>query len=393
MLARPASSFAGDSDLPQLRLIKSRHYEIHTDLQPEFADDLARRMDAIFEEYGKRLNDFQPPAPAPALAVYLFSKHDDYTRLTHTEHSGGIFIANGPRGSFLAGHLEDEGRDGLRRILQHEGCHQFTYSAIGSNIPVWLNEGIAELFEDAIWTGDGFRLGEVAPRRVRQLQADIRARTLVDFKSFVRMSHEQWNQDVTTKPDAAATYYTQAWAMAQFLSEARPDYRQRLMQFLKDLRTGNDPDASWKTAFADTAALQQEFTHWALGLKATPTATMIERQEVLGDMLAGLKGRGRTFANVAQFRNYVVAHRMTIRYKTGKLRWTSAADPRLYFCDSDGKLLNETDLYFDPSEGAPPPDIVCRASDTQRLRTHFYQGDSKIEHEVKIEPMAPTTTR
>jgi hypothetical protein len=376
---------AGDSDLPQLRVTNSRHYEIHTDLQPDFADDLARRMDAMFEEYGRRLNDFQPPGDAPKLAAYLFIKHDDYTRLTHTEHSGGIFMVSGRRGSFLAGHLEHEGRDGLRRVLQHEGCHQFTYSAIGPNIPVWLNEGIAELFEDAIWMGDGFRLGEVAPRRVRQLQADIRARTLVDFKSFMQMSHEQWNQDVTAKAELAATYYTQAWAMAQYLSEARPDYRKRLMQFLKDLRAGNDPDASWKAAFDDLTALQKEFTAWALGLKATQNATMIERQEVLGDMLAGLKGRGKTFANVAQFRNYVVAHRMTISYKTGKLRWTSAADPRLYFCDSDGKLLGEKDLYFDPSDGAPLPDIVCRASDARRLRTHFYEGDGKIEHEVRFD--------
>src|SRR5262249_7645351 len=155
---------ADDRDLPQLRIVQSRHYQIHTDLQPDFADDLARRMDAMFEEYGKRLDDFQPPENAPKLAAYLFSKHDDYTRLTHTEHSGGIFMSNGRRGSsFLAGHLEHEGRDGLRRVLQHEGCHQFTYSAIGPDIPVWLNEGVAELFEDAIWMGDGYKLGEVAP--------------------------------------------------------------------------------------------------------------------------------------------------------------------------------------------------------------------------------------
>lgn len=129
----------------------------------------------------------------------------------------------------------------------------------------------------------------------------------------------------------------------------------------------------------------RHLTIWPRLLKATQNATMIERQEVLGDMLAGLKGRGRTFANVAQFRNYVVAHRMTISYKTGKLRWTSAADPRLYFCDSDGKLLGEKDLYFDPSETAPLPDIVCRSSAERKLRTHFYEGDGKIEHEVRFD--------
>ena len=44
--------------------------------------------------------------------------------------------------------------------VQHEGFHQFAHAVIGGDIPTWLNEGLAEYFGEALFTG-----GRVRPRR------------------------------------------------------------------------------------------------------------------------------------------------------------------------------------------------------------------------------------
>src|SRR5689334_13629041 len=63
-----------------LRSVPTDHYLIHTDLDDDLAQDLAKRMDAMYEEYSRRLADFKDEREIPRLQVYLFAKQDDYLR-------------------------------------------------------------------------------------------------------------------------------------------------------------------------------------------------------------------------------------------------------------------------------------------------------------------------
>src|SRR5437763_16402672 len=118
------------------------------------------------------------------LEVYLFQSRGDDISFpgNRIQSSGGVFM---PAKHTLAAFLEGQGHDGLRRTLQHEAFHQFAFSAISPDLPIWLNEGLAQLFEEALWTGNGFMLGQVPPRRIRQMKADIDAHRLIPFKTFL----------------------------------------------------------------------------------------------------------------------------------------------------------------------------------------------------------------
>src|SRR6266567_889582 len=155
---------------PELRTVQSKYYLLHSDLDDALLYDLGTRMDAMYAEYSRRLSDFDLKEDRKPLDAYLFAKKGDYTTFTDSRylHTGGIFMAGKNQ---LAAYLEGQ-RDTLRRTLQHEAFHQFAYKAIGANIPIWLNEGMAQLFEEAIWTGDGFLMNQVPPRRIRQLESD-----------------------------------------------------------------------------------------------------------------------------------------------------------------------------------------------------------------------------
>ena len=45
----------------ELRILGTTHYRLHTDLDPKLAEDLGRRMDAMWEEYARRLANFDAP--------------------------------------------------------------------------------------------------------------------------------------------------------------------------------------------------------------------------------------------------------------------------------------------------------------------------------------------
>src|SRR5262249_8328650 len=66
-----------------LRTLDSVHYSIHTDLDTNLAQDLARRLDAMYDEYARRLADFSGGSSAGALEVYLFRHQADYSTFTH----------------------------------------------------------------------------------------------------------------------------------------------------------------------------------------------------------------------------------------------------------------------------------------------------------------------
>jgi hypothetical protein len=382
-------TFSMAAQAADLRVIHTQHYEIHTDLDAAFATELAHRMDVMYEEYEKRLKDFRPPANAPALPAYLFTREEDYMAFTEHRvmHTGGVFVVE-PNRSYLAAFLNGQGRDTLRRTLQHEAFHQFAHFAISHDLPIWMNEGLAQVFEEGIWTGQKFLLGQVPPRRIRQLQSDITHHTLVDFKTFLAITPEEWSANLTADAEKGATYYNQAWAMVHFLAETgHPDGVALLTNYLKQLHNGEDPQAVFQQSFRDKIPeFQDRFADWALTLQPTPEATMLEHQDTLGDFLEALAKDGTRFTEMAGFRNTVIADGIQLRYTRGAVKWSTSETPQIYFANLNGQFYAPGELFFQRSPGAPLLDIVCRPTAQVQLRTHFYKSNKKIEHEVLIEP-------
>src|SRR5690349_18215243 len=127
VLSAAAPAARGD-----MRVLDSRHYHIHTDLERSFAEDLARRLDAMYDEYVRRLSDFHPDE-RQRFEVYIFKNRSDYRTFTEDRlpNTGGMFI---PSKRALCAFLEGQGRDALRRTLQHEAFHQFAFFAISPNL-------------------------------------------------------------------------------------------------------------------------------------------------------------------------------------------------------------------------------------------------------------------
>ena len=380
------------STFAQLRSLTTNHYHIQTDVDTFLADDLSHRMDVMYDEYARRLADFSAQQDNRLFDVYIFQHHGQYLNYTNNRfpNTGGVFIS----GKALAAFLDGQGRDQLRRTLQHEAFHQFAWSAIGPKLPVWLNEGLAQIFEEGIYNGESFRIGEVPPRRIRQLQDDIRDHQLFEFRSFMGQTDKQWAENLVDR-DRGARQYNQAWAMAQFLifdeeAPGRFRFRSRLIDMLKLIHDGKNGSDAFVESFSDNIpGFQQMFLDYARQLQPTPIATYIEHQDILADMVIELKSRGQTFSDIASLRREIYRGHYQVIYTRGGIKWTSETNPSLYFHDLEGRELDSDRLYFDAHTGAPLPDIISRPMDGLQLHTRFTQTGDKIEHEILVEPVGP----
>ena len=373
------------------RQFETRHYRVWTDVNLELARDLCARMDAMYDEYARRFSSLGASVPqTEKFDVRIFALRDDYVRYTRDRlpNTGGVFM---PDRKLLAVFVEGQGRDGVRRTLQHEAFHQFAHRAVGPNMPVWLNEGIAQVFEEAIWTGDGFVLGQVPPRRLRQLNQDLKDGTLIDFRKMLAMTDAEWS---ATFKDAGAmaTQYNQAWAMAHYLlyapaADGQPLHRARVIDMLRRCKSGALPTDAFTQAFSDNiVGFQRRFSEYARMLAATREATYLDNQTVLGDFLVALQQRGRSFETIEPFRRALQRGRVRLQYTKGNLAWRSSDDTDEYFRNLDGRLMTADELFFQPRDGAPLPDLVCRALEGVQLRTRFHAVEDKLEHELLVEP-------
>jgi hypothetical protein len=373
---------------PPLRVVHSRHYDIHTDMDQPLIDDLSSRMDSMYEQYVKTFSEFKLPADSPPLAVYLFTTHDRYMAFTDFAgtNTGGLFVPG--RRPYLAAYEQGQGRDALRRTLQHEAFHQFAHAAISRQLPPWMNEGLAQLFEESIWEGNDFITDQIPPRRLRQLNADIIQKRLIDFDLMLAMSPREWSSMLHKDVAKAAIAYNQAWAMAYFCSQAGdPLYHKSFTQLLSRLHGNLDPADETRKAFADLKDFRKKFNAWAAKLKPTPEATQLENLDILGDFLLAVTQHNRPApADMAVFRQLVVEQNLKIQYTKNKLTFSTAERPIQYFSDLSAKPYTADELFFQPDVTAPLPDIICQpAGSAYRYRTHFYQDVGKTEHELLIE--------
>lgn len=367
---------------------ETRYYRVHTDVERDLARDLCARLDAMADEYGRRLSNFGAKADQ-RFEVHIFRRQQDYLDFTQNRfpNTGGVFMSSR---NTLAAFLEGQGRDGLRRTLQHEAFHQFAHTRIGGDIPVWLNEGLAQVFEEGVFDGRRFLVGQAPPRRIRQLQHDMKNSRLTDFRTFLNLSNGAWQQNLSD-PDRAATQYTQAWAMAHFLIFAGDGaggyrYRDRLLRVLTLIHKGVGGTEAFEQCFGtNLEGFQNRFVEYARSLQPTAEAAELERQEVLSDMLVELHQRGQRFDSTESLRKYLLDTRFRIDYRRGALQWRSDSDINHYFRGPDGAMLSAQQLFFATRAGAPMDDLVRHPPSGLKLRTVFYGASGKIDRETIVE--------
>jgi hypothetical protein len=251
----------------KLKTYKTKYYIIHTDLDTDGVQEAIVRMTAMADEYRRRTRGFSGKI-RKRLPFYLFRNSKDYYAFGGIKGSAGVFMG----GSLMA--IAGEKTSGRTwHIVQHEGFHQFAHATIGRGIPIWADEGMAEYFGQGIFTGDGFVVGVIPPRRLARLKNEIKENKVKSFSKMMTMTNREWVKEM------AMVNYDQAWSMIYFLIRAENGkYQKATMGFLKDISRGRLYLAAWTRNFgSDIKIFEKRWREYWLALPKNPTADLYDK--------------------------------------------------------------------------------------------------------------------
>ncbi len=285
------------------------HYRIHTDVSPEFAKLVGEHMEEIYEAYTRRFRGFEIRRHG-RFDVKVFTRKADYEAAVPRELRGstGAFVS---RDRLLAAYKEGWTDEVVFRTLYHEGFHQFMFTGIVRNPPLWVNEGMAEYFAEATWNGRSFSTGRVPARRLNTMRKALRRGEHIPLARLFAMEEGAWLANVRAGHTEVSLQYTEAWSMVHFLTHADGgSYRPRLLTYLRLLGDGMDRTRAFQESFgAGTAALERAWTAYVMKLKIDPDDVCRRNLETLAYLAKLIHKDPRRFRSLVYLRSRLLDSR------------------------------------------------------------------------------------
>jgi hypothetical protein len=257
------------------------------------------------EEYHERTRDFAGTI-SQKLPFALYRRPEDYWAAGGIPGTEGVFVRDSTRGDRLLAIAGDKTDGRTWHVIQHEGFHQFASAVIGGDMPMWVNEGLAEYFGESLFTGDSFVSGIIPPRRAQRVKdrmagKDAQGREVQRFKSVREMmltSHEQWNAEMNV------ANYDQAWSMVQFLAHGdEGKYRRAFGAFMVALSRGKAWSVAWREDFGSAEGFEEKWRAWWESLPASPTQGLYAKAaaSIMTSFLGRAYGQKQTFDGFEEF--------------------------------------------------------------------------------------------
>ncbi|MBY0230766.1 MAG: DUF1570 domain-containing protein [Gemmataceae bacterium] len=114
------------------------------------------------------------------------------------------------------------GRQRLFARLYHESFHAYlgtcVYPGKGNAVPVWLNEGLAQVFESAIVEAGEMRIGHADPAKVAAVRELAKKKELPSLADLLRSTAKDFQAAHASAKREADKHYLASWALAHWLA-------------------------------------------------------------------------------------------------------------------------------------------------------------------------------
>ena len=231
--------------------LRSPHFTFFSDASDRTARKVALDLERLRSALAQLNPDLELVSPVPTW-IYVFKSTSSFApyRLFHDgrpQPAEGFFVTH-PYGNYVAVNA-DPRRDATRLIY-----HEYLHHVLANNypdLPLWLNEGLAEYYSTFEVVGGEAKIG--APILLHALWLHDNA--LIPLSQLVEMdtSSRDYNEG-----SRRGVFYAESWALVHYLLNGRPERLAQTVRYLRDLANGARGAEAFQQAFGDLAILERD---------------------------------------------------------------------------------------------------------------------------------------
>jgi len=226
---------------PWLR-IQSANFELFTTARERSGRDLVQHFEMVrsffLQAFGSEVAGSKP------VSIIAFRNQKEFAPYTPNQ-AAAAFFHPGAAHDFIV-MIDDT--TGQYQVANHEYTHLLV-GQTSETLPVWLNEGMAELYETLEPEGPLIIVGRAAPGRAQALTSE----KWIDLDVLLSAASDS---PLYNEKNRAGMFYAESWALVHMLNLDN-GYRTRLHAMLDALKT-EDAAAAFHTAYGKSVAEVQQ---------------------------------------------------------------------------------------------------------------------------------------
>src|SRR5712664_1846775 len=240
----PFSAVAADNWIE----VRSPHFIVNSNAGEKEARKVADQFEQIRRMFQSAFSALRVDPAQPIIIVAAKNENtiklflpEEWEVKGHIHHTG--MYQPGQDKDYVVLRLDSEG-DNPFHILYHEYTHALLRLNF-SNLPIWLNEGLAEFFGNSTLGDKEIKTGTIDPGHLYLLNQS----KLIPIETLLEVDH---NSPYYNEKDRASVFYAESWALVHFLM-MNPEARQKqlMKNFFAAYGKSGDPVEAARESFGD----------------------------------------------------------------------------------------------------------------------------------------------
>lgn len=227
----------------QWHKLSSPHFELLTSAGERRGRELILHLEQI-RSFFSTATDMKADSPAPARIV-LFGSEREYRPYRLNEFASAYYHGSHDRDYIV---MHAAATDSISAAV-----HEFTHLLVarsGVRLPIWLDEGLAEVYSTLTAVGGKVRVGAIKAGRYRVLMEQ----RWLDLETLTEVDDDSPRY---TQRDKAGIFYALSWGLAHMLAFSDA-YRPKYSEFLKAIDSGSSTRAAFQEVYGKSLSEVQK---------------------------------------------------------------------------------------------------------------------------------------
>lgn len=240
---------------------RSKHFTVLADSSVRDASNIASQFERMYVVFHSLLPTMEDEFEPPVMVLVLKDRKglqalepEEYLGKKQIDTAG--FFLRAPDKNYILMRLDAHEEHTLAAIY-HEYTH-YIHRKVEGWLPLWLNEGLAQFYENTALDGKYVWLGQANAQKVRELRLNelLPVAALLGVDASSPYYHDK---------QKAAIFYAESWALTHYLIvRDRAEGTQRLRDYTQFVMQGEDRIIAAERAFGDLARLGEALNAYVM---------------------------------------------------------------------------------------------------------------------------------